>query len=96
MSTRQICRLEGHFRGRGQDNFREGNGRVQRAFLAQLARDAGYRIRRAAMDAEVYVAASAAAHRGDNILLRAMFEELVEAHGDAAPAPPRPRLPPEQ
>ena len=76
--------------------FREGNGRTQRAFLAQLARDAGYRIRWAAMDAEVNVAASAAAHRGDNTLLRAMLEELVEPHGHAAPAPPHPRVPPEQ
>ena len=25
--------------------FREGNGRTQRAFLSQLARDAGYRLR---------------------------------------------------
>jgi hypothetical protein len=39
------------------------------------------------MDAEVNVAAAAAAHRGDDTLLRAMFEELVEAHGDAAPLP---------
>lgn len=76
--------------------FREGNGRSQRAFLAQLSRAAGYRIRWAAMDAEVNVAASAAAHRGDNTLLRAMLEELVEAHGDAASAPPQPRLPPGQ
>jgi cell filamentation protein len=27
------------------DPFREGNGRTQRAFLAQLASDAGYRVR---------------------------------------------------
>jgi cell filamentation protein len=76
--------------------FREGNGRTQRAFLAQLARDAGYRIRWAAMDAEENVAASAAAHRGDNTLLRAMLEQLVEPYGNAAPDPPQPRLPPEQ
>jgi hypothetical protein len=48
------------------------------------------------MDAEVNVAASAAAHRGDNTLLRAMLEQLVEPYGNAAPAPPQPRLPPEQ
>ncbi|QYN41158.1 Fic family protein (plasmid) [Pseudonocardia sp. DSM 110487] len=76
--------------------FREGNGRTQRAFLAQLARDAGYRVRWAAMDAEVNVAAAAAAHRGDNRLLRAMLEELVEAPGAAAPAPPQPWVPPER
>jgi hypothetical protein len=49
----------------------------------------------------VNVAASAAAHRGDNTLLRSILDELVEARGDAAsdtaaPAPPQPRIPPEQ
>jgi cell filamentation protein len=76
--------------------FREGNGRTQRAFLAQLARDAGYRIRWAAMDPERNVAASAAAHRGDNTLLRAMLDELVEQCRDDAPTPPRPRASPER
>jgi cell filamentation protein len=48
-----------------------------RAFLTQLARDAGYRIRWAAMDREANVAASWAAHRGDNTLLHGMLDELV-------------------
>jgi cell filamentation protein len=58
--------------------FREGNGRTQRAFVAQLARDAGYRVRWADLDRETNATASAAAHRrGDTTLLRAMLERLV-------------------
>jgi cell filamentation protein len=57
--------------------FREGNGRTQRAFLAQLARDAGYRIRWADLDPATNVAASAAARDGDTTLLRTMLERLV-------------------
>jgi cell filamentation protein len=75
--------------------FREGNGRTQRAFLAQLARDAGFRIRWTEMDPETNVAASAAAHRGDSALLEAMLVGLVEVF-DNTPVPPRPRMPPEQ
>lgn len=78
--------------------FREGNGRTQRAFLAQLARDAGHRIRWAAMDPAANIAASRAAHRGDNTLLRDVLEQLVDLPEDppAGPGParmPRPRGP---
>lgn len=69
--------------------FREGNGRTQRAFLAQLARDAGYRIRWAELDPEANTAASAAARAGDISLLRAMLERLVVP---ATAPPPRPPL----
>ena len=69
--------------------FREGNGRTQRAFLAQLARDAGYRIRWAELDPEANTAASAAARAGDTSLLRAMLERLVVP---ATAPPPRPPL----
>jgi cell filamentation protein len=74
--------------------FREGNGRSMRAFLAQLARDAGHRIRWTAMDREANVAASWAARRGDNTLLRAMLDDLVDS-ADEQPAgrAPRPRKP---
>ncbi|SDH72590.1 Fic family protein [Pseudonocardia oroxyli] len=58
--------------------FREGNGRAQRAFLAQLARDAGHPLRWEPMNPEQNVAASQAAHRGDNQPLRLMLDELVE------------------
>lgn len=57
--------------------FREGNGRAQRAFLAQLARDAGHRIRWAALDRGENVRASVAAHAGDPEPLRRMLDRLV-------------------
>jgi len=58
--------------------FREGNGRTQRAFLAQLARDAGYHIAWARLHADRNVEASRASLHGDNRLLREMLNELVE------------------
>ncbi|WP_433298865.1 Fic/DOC family protein [Pseudonocardia sp. CA-142604] len=72
--------------------FREGNGRTQRAFLAQLARDAGHRIRWALMDPTTNVAASAAALRGDNRQLRHLLDLLVV--GGGFPAGNRPEQPP--
>lgn len=65
--------------------FREGNGRTQRAFLGQLARDAGYRIAWERLDGERNVEASKASLQGDNRLLRAMLGQLVEPIGDGAP-----------
>jgi cell filamentation protein len=61
--------------------FREGNGRTQRAFLAQLARDP-----------TTNVAASAAALRGDNRQLRHLLDLLVV--GGGFPAGNRPEQPP--
>ncbi len=58
--------------------FRDGNGRAQRAFLGQLARDAGHPIRWAGLDAEENTIASKAAHEGDDEALRAMLDRLVE------------------
>ena len=58
--------------------FREGNGRTQRAFLGQLAHDAGYHIAWERLDAERNLEASRASLKGDNRLLRAMLDELVE------------------
>lgn len=58
--------------------FREGNGRAQRAFLAQLARDAGHPVRWALMDPAENVEASRAAHRGDTAPLRRMLDRIVE------------------
>lgn len=57
--------------------FRDGNGRTQRAFVAQLARDAGHPLRWSAMDPAENVAASRAAHEGDDARLRAMLDKLV-------------------
>jgi cell filamentation protein len=58
--------------------FRDGNGRAQRAFLGQLAREAGHPIRWAGLDAEENAMASKAAHEGDDQALRAMLDRLVE------------------
>jgi cell filamentation protein len=57
--------------------FREGNGRTQRAFLGQLAVDAGHPIHWAAMDPAENNAASKAAHEGDNDALRTLLDLLV-------------------
>ncbi len=57
--------------------FRDGNGRTQRAFVAQLARDAGHPVRWSAMDPAENVAVSRAAHEGDVARLRAMLDKLV-------------------
>jgi cell filamentation protein len=56
---------------------REGNGRTQRAFLGQLARDAGWRVAWSELTGRQNDTASAAALHGDTTLLEAMFESLV-------------------
>jgi cell filamentation protein len=71
--------------------FREGNGRTQRAFLAQLAADAGYTLRCPTMDPDENVRASELAHNGDNSALRAMLDDLLRP----APLPRAPRSSPE-
>jgi cell filamentation protein len=57
--------------------FRDGNGRAQRAFLGQLAVEAGHPVHWAAMDPAENNAASKAAHEGDNDALRALLDLLV-------------------
>lgn len=57
--------------------FREGNGRTQRAFLGQLARDAGWRIAWSELDGAENDRASAASLRGDEEQLLIMFGEIV-------------------
>jgi cell filamentation protein len=57
--------------------FREGNGRTQRAFLAQLAREAGYTISWQDMDQEENIAASVASFNANNDLLEKMLDALV-------------------
>jgi len=64
--------------------FREGNGRTQRAFCAQLARHAGHQLRWSAMDPGENRAASRVALRGDNAPLRALLDRLLDR--------PRPHL----
>jgi cell filamentation protein len=59
--------------------FREGNGRAQRAFVGQLARDAGYRVAWERMSGARNDAASASSlAQGDQGPLRAMLGDLVE------------------
>ena len=58
--------------------FREGNGRTQRAFLGQLARDAGYRLAWERLDRERNIQASQASHRGDDKPLLELLDELLE------------------
>ncbi|MET0190570.1 MAG: Fic family protein [Pseudonocardia sediminis] len=68
--------------------FREGNGRTQRAFLSQLATDAGYLLRWTAMDRDRNIAASRAAHDGDLGPLRAMLAPLVHPLDELPPGGP--------
>jgi cell filamentation protein len=57
--------------------FREGNGRAQRAFLRQLARDAGFMLAWQHLDPVRNIEASAAIMRGDPEPMREMFGALV-------------------
>lgn len=58
--------------------FREGNGRTQRAFLGQLALDAGWRMAWSELDRHQNDTASAAALQGDGTPLVVMFESIVQ------------------
>lgn len=58
--------------------FREGNGRAQRAFMRQLAREAGFALRWSRLDADRNVAASIASMRGHLEPLRVLLDGLVE------------------
>jgi cell filamentation protein len=57
--------------------FREGNGRAQRAFFGQLARDAGFTLAWQHLDPVRNVDASAAIMRGDPEPMRKMLDALV-------------------
>jgi cell filamentation protein len=57
--------------------FREGNGRTQRAFLSQLAGDAGWRLRWSGVDRDRNVDAARAAAGGDRAPLRALLDGVV-------------------
>lgn len=57
--------------------FREGNGRAQRAFWGQLARDAGHPIRWERLDRQRNLDASVAIMRGDAGPMRDIFDELI-------------------
>ena len=57
--------------------FREGNGRAQRAFFAQLAAEAGLRLNWQAVDPQRNIDASVAAMRGDEGSLRKLLNEIT-------------------
>ncbi|MGI8916934.1 MAG: Fic/DOC family protein [Chloroflexota bacterium] len=57
--------------------FRNGNGRAQRAFFAQMAAEADWRIGWVQLDPETNVTASLASLRGNNRALEGMFRSLV-------------------
>ena len=57
--------------------FREGNGRTQRAFVGQLAADAGHHLAWERLTPERNIEASVAAMRGDNALLRQALAEVM-------------------
>ena len=57
--------------------FREGNGRAQRAFFRQLARDAGFTLAWQHLDPVRNVEASAATMRGDPEPMREMLRALI-------------------
>lgn len=61
--------------------FREGNGRAQRAFLRQLAAEAGYRIDWTVVDPDQNVEAAVAAHVGDLEPLRQLLRGVVRPLG---------------
>ena len=57
--------------------FREGNGRAQRAFFGQLARDAGFTLAWQHLDPARNVEASSAIMRGDPEPMREMLDTLT-------------------
>jgi len=59
--------------------FREGNGRTQRAFMRELAKQAGYDLDFSVVSKERMTRASVAAHeQGDPSIMRRMFDEISD------------------
>jgi cell filamentation protein len=57
--------------------FREGNGRTQRVFMEQLARQAGHALEFSVVSQERMIEASvAASERGDHSVMRRLFHEI--------------------
>jgi cell filamentation protein len=57
--------------------FREGNGRTQRAFLGQIAAEAGYPIDWTDLDPDSNMQASRESHRGNNEQLQKLLDGLI-------------------
>ena len=72
--------------------FREGNGRTQRAFIGQLAQDAGYRIESPTLDPPQNIEASRAAHLGDNQPVRTMLAALITSRETRSHAYAQPHI----
>lgn len=60
--------------------FREGNGRTQRVFLAQLAQSAGYRLDFACVDPDELMIATIYAAQGMDGMLKDLLEQIVQEH----------------
>jgi cell filamentation protein len=61
--------------------FRDGNGRAQRAFFAQLAGDAGHRLDWQLVDPQRNADASVAAMQGDEVPMRNLLDEITKPIG---------------
>jgi cell filamentation protein len=61
--------------------FREGNGRAQRAFLRQLALDAGHTLAWEHLDSKALVHASQRSLQGDNVPMRDLIETVLDLPG---------------
>ncbi|MDR2869023.1 MAG: Fic family protein [Deferribacteraceae bacterium] len=60
--------------------FREGNGRTQRIFIAELAEQAGYWLDFSNISQKEMIEASAASWKGDYAPFETMFAEIVHPH----------------
>lgn len=58
--------------------FREGNGRAQRAFLRQLALDAGHTLAWEHLDSHALVHASQCSVQGHNLPMRDLIEKVLD------------------
>jgi cell filamentation protein len=61
--------------------FRDGNGRAQRAFFAQLASDAGYRVDWQFIDSQRNIDVSMATMQGDEVPMRNLLDEITRPIG---------------
>jgi cell filamentation protein len=58
--------------------FRDGNGRAQRAFLRQLALDAGHTLAWEHLDSDALVYASQRSFQGDSLPMRELIDRLLD------------------
>jgi cell filamentation protein len=68
--------------------FRDGNGRAQRAFIGQLAQQAGYTIRWHDVTAEANLAVSIASFHGDAQPLAELLQAVTRKTEPTGPSPP--------